>query len=198
MTGAIFESEAHRSMDTADRYGRALDQTARIAQRVGREHFGLPTPCAEWDVQTLLNHMVAGNWNSAAVAEESPRRRDDAEDLLGDNPGEAYRRSAEAAKGAWKQQGRLDRTYEMPMGTLPGQAVLSVRLLETVTHGWDLATATGQAPRFDADVVQEAMDVARSNLAGERPPGFPFAPVVEVADDLPAIDRLAAFMGRRP
>jgi uncharacterized protein (TIGR03086 family) len=86
----------------------------------------------------------------------------------------------------------------MPMGTLPGLAVLGVRLLETVTHGWDLAQATGQNASFDDEVVRAAAGIAHANLGGERPPGFPFAPPVKVEDDRPAIDRLAAFMGRRP
>jgi uncharacterized protein (TIGR03086 family) len=185
-------------MDIVELYERALDQAGQIVAGVSPDQFGLPTPCSEWDVRTLLEHVVGGNWNSAATAESSPPQRGGTEDLLGDSPAEAYQRSAEAVKRAWREPGRLDQLYEMPMGTLPGQAVLSVRLLETITHGWDLARATGQAPAFDDELVQAAMAVAQANLGGERPPGFPFAPAVEVRDDLPAIDRLAAFMGRQP
>jgi uncharacterized protein (TIGR03086 family) len=185
-------------MDIVALYERALDQAGQIVAGVSPDQFGLPTPCSEWDVRTLLEHVVGGNWNSAAIAEGTPPQRGGTDGLLGNNPAEAYQWSAEAAKRAWRAPGRLDRLYEMPMGTLPGHAVLSVRLLETITHGWDLARATGQVPAFDDDLVQAAMAVAHANLGGERPPGFPFAPAVEVGDDLPAIDRLAAFMGRQP
>jgi uncharacterized protein (TIGR03086 family) len=184
-------------MDMTDLYARALDQASRIVDGVRQDQLGSPTPCTDWDVRTLLNHMVSGNWNAAAVAEGKPRLQGQ-DDLLGDNPGEAYQQSAAAAKQAWQKPGRLEQTYEMPMGTLPGQAVLGVRLLETVTHGWDLAAASGQRPTFDDDVVRAATEIAQSNLGGERPPGFPFAPAVEAGDELPAIDRLAAFMGRQP
>jgi uncharacterized protein (TIGR03086 family) len=185
-------------MEITGLYGRALDQTDRIVDGVRHDQLGLPTPCTDWDVRTLLTHMVRGNWNAAAVAEGGSQRRGEGEDLVGDKPAEAYWQSAEAAKRAWQAPGRLERTYEMPMGTLSGQMVLEVRLLETVTHGWDLARATGQKPPFDDEVVQAALGIARANLAGDRPPGYPFAPVVEVGEERPAIDQLAAFMGRQP
>lgn len=185
-------------MEMTELYGRALDQTGRIVDGMGRDQLDAPTPCTDWNARTLLTHMVGGNWNAAAVAEGRPQRRREDEDLLGDNPVEAYRQSAEAAKNSWQQPGRLEETYEMPMGNLSGRMVLGVRLLETVTHGWDLAQATRQPPPFDDAVVQAAMEIARANLSVERPPGYPFAPPVEAGDDLPAIDQLAAFMGRRP
>ena len=185
-------------MDIVEQYERALAQAGQIVAGVSPDQFGSPTPCSEWDVRTLLEHVVGGNWNSAATAEGTPPQRGGTADLLGDNPAEAYQRSAEAAKRAWREPGRLDQLYEMPMGMRPGRAVVSVRLLETITHGWDLARATGQAPAFDDALVQAALAVAHANLGGERPPGFPFAPAVEVGEDLPAIDRLAAFMGRQP
>jgi uncharacterized protein (TIGR03086 family) len=184
-------------MDIVELYERALDQTGQIVARVRSDQLDLPTPCNEWDVRALLGHIIGGNWNTAQRAEGKavqPGRIDD----FGDNPAEAYWQSAEAAKHAWREPGRLNQSYEMPMGILSGHAVLSVRLLEAVTHGWDLARATGQTPAYDDDVVQTAMAVAERTLSGERPPGFPFAPAVEVANDLPAIDRLAAFMGRKP
>lgn len=186
-------------MDMVEMHERALDQTGQIVAGVAPSQLESPTPCTDWDVQTLLEHMTGGNWNSAATASGGQRQEDaGTEDILGDDPAETYRRSAEAVKRAWREPGRLDEIYEMPMGMLPGQAVLAVRLLETMTHGWDLATATGQSPVYDDDLVQAAMAVAQSNLSGERPPGFPFAPPVEVGADRPEIDRLAGFMGRQP
>jgi uncharacterized protein (TIGR03086 family) len=184
-------------MDIHELYERALDQTVELVAGVRPDQLSLPTPCTEWDVRKLIEHMVGGNWNSAAAAEGKPAQPGRTDDP-GDNPTDAYRQSAEAAKQAWGKPGRVEGLYEMPMGTLPGQMVLSVRLLETLTHGWDLARATGQTPRYDDDLVEAGMGVAQANLSGERPPGFPFAPAVPVTADLPAIDRLAAFMGRRP
>lgn len=187
-------------MDILELHGRALDAGERIVAGVRPDQLELPTPCTEWDVRALLNHLVGGNLNSAARAEGTSRESDDSEDLLGDDPAGAYRRSAEADRRAWQAPGLLDTMYDMPMGRLPGRAALSIRVVETLTHCWDLARATGQDPRIDDDLAEAALAMVRRTLSptleGRR--GAPFAPAVEVGDDLPAIDRLAAFMGRQP
>jgi len=185
--------------DIITMHERALDQTAPLAAGVRPEQLDLPTPCTEWNVRTLLNHMVAGNKRFTAAAQGTPMQRGPVtEDLLGDDPGEAYRRSAEALKAVWSEPGRLEGFYELPFGTLPGQAALTLRLVETVTHGWDLARATGQTPRYDDDLVETAMHFSQANLGRERPPGTPFGPPADCPEDAPAVDRLAAYMGRNP
>ena len=37
----------------------ALAQAERVVSRVRADQFGLPTPCAEWDVQALVGHLLA-------------------------------------------------------------------------------------------------------------------------------------------
>jgi uncharacterized protein (TIGR03086 family) len=186
-------------MDILALHERALGQTSQIIANIVPDQLELPTPCHEWNVRTLLNHLVAGNWRFVAAAEGKPVQRGSVtEDFLGDDPAGAYRKSAEALKRAWQDPALLDQVYQMPIGELPGPAAVSVRLVETVTHGWDLARATGQSPRFDDETVQAAMRFAQANLGHERPPGMPFASAVPIDDDLPPVDRLAAFMGRQP
>jgi uncharacterized protein (TIGR03086 family) len=178
---------------------RALDETIPLVDAVRPDQLDLPTPCTEWNVRALLNHMVGGNRMFAAVAEGVPlQQARPAGDVLGDDPAESYRRSAEALKAAWHEPGRIEGTYELPFGKLPGKVALVLRLTETVTHGWDLAKATGQTPQYDDDLVQAAAQFSEQNLSRERPPGGPIGPAVDCADDAPAIDRFAAFMGRRP
>ncbi len=185
-------------MDIVEMHERALNQTGQIVAGVRQDQLGLPTPCSEWDVRTLLEHVVGGNWNSAATAAGGQRPPNaETQDVLEDDPAAAHRQSAEAVKQAWREPGRLDQMYEMPMGTLPGQAVLGIRLVETITHGWDLARATGQAPAFDDDLIQAAIEFAEANVGSARGAGFPFAPAVAVGPDRPAIDRLAGLMGRQ-
>lgn len=187
-------------MDILEQYERALDQTGRIVEGIQPNQLELPTPCTEWNVRGLLNHLIGGNWRTAGVAEgKSPMQRGvPDEDLVGENPAESYRQSADAAKRAWQTPGAVDRLYEMPVGKIPGQGVLQLRLTEAVVHGWDLAKATGQTPHFDADLVETAMTFSEANLGRVRGAGSPFEPPIDVPDDVPAIDRLAALMGRQP
>ena len=191
-------------MDIVGLHGRAAEETARLVDGVKPAQMGLPTPCAGWDVRMLLAHLVGGNlrWATLPGGEPLPsgpsRGGSLGIDLLGDDPAGAYRRSAAALYAAWQDPALLDRTFEIPVGAMPGRAAFHVRLAETVIHGWDLARATGQQPAFDPEVVEATLHFAQAHLPEDRPPGSPFAPPVPVAEDLPAIDRLAAFLGRNP
>lgn len=119
-------------------------------------------------------------------------------DLLGDDPTGAYRHSAEEAKQAWTDPALLDRMFDLPFGHLPGRVALGMRLIETVTHGWDLGKATGQTTQFNPAALQMASDLARSSLPEDRPPDMPFAAPVPVPDDAPDLDRFVAYLGRTP
>jgi len=191
-------------MDIVHLHNQALDDAARLVDAVQPDQLGLPTPCSAWDVRALLTHLVGGNIRYAALTRGEPIQRGPAQgggpaaNLLGDDPAGAYRRSVAELRAAWDDPALLDRTFDLPIGTLPGRAALTLHLVETVTHGWDLAKATGQQPTFDPEVVGAALQFVQAGAPGERPPGAAFAPPVPVADDLPAIDQLAAFLGRTP
>lgn len=191
-------------MDVVGLHERALDETARLVDGVTPEQMGLPTPCTEWDVRALLTHLVGGNLRWVTIAQGKPLQRAPAQvagggpDLLGDDPAAAYRRSATMLAETWRDPALLDQTFDIPFGLLPGRAALTLHIVETVTHGWDVAKALGQQPAFDPDVVQAALQFTQTNLPPSRPPGSPFAEPVPVADDAPAIDRLVALLGRTP
>jgi uncharacterized protein (TIGR03086 family) len=182
-------------MDTIDLLSRALDQTGTIVAGIRPDQMDLPTPCTDWNVRALIGHLVRGNQNTAAVAEGKPRDPNPVADV-GADPAGAYRESAAEVKRVW-QSDKLGAAYPTPLGMLPGHALLSLRLADNVTHGWDLARATGQAAAYDDDVVQAAIDFAHGQFKGERPPGGAFAPSVQAPEDLPPLDRLAAFLGRQ-
>src|SRR5438067_13334560 len=130
-------------MDIIRVHERALDEAARLVGGVRSDQMDLPTPCSDWDVRTLIAHLVAGNVRFLGVAEGKRAERGPVTpDVLGDDPAGAYRRSAEALRPAWRDPARLDQQCELPFGVRPGRAALAVVVAETVAHGWDLATAT--------------------------------------------------------
>ena len=109
----------------------------------------------------------------------------------------AYRDSADAVVAAFGQPGALARTVEVPFGTVPGAVALHLRLTEVLVHGWDLAQATGQVAAFPQDLAEQELAFTRDAL-GALPPGrSPFAPPTPAPDTAPALDRLAACLGRR-
>jgi uncharacterized protein (TIGR03086 family) len=183
-------------MDLIELHNRALDQTQALVGGVEASQMTLPSPCAEWDVRELLNHIVGGNRSYAGIARRNQRRRAPGEDMLAEDPVEAYRRSADDLKQAWSAPRLLEETLPSHLGEMPGRALLGIHLVEVVGHGWDLAKATGQQTRFDSEVVQAAMRVAQT-VFENAPRGTLFDSPEEAGEEAPEIDRLAAFLGRR-
>ena len=86
----------------------------------------------------------------------------------------------------------------VPWGTVPGAVALSGYVREILTHGWDLATATGQPTELDPELAEFALEISMASLtpdmrADER---VPFGPVVPIDPDAGVYARLAAWLGR--
>lgn len=183
----------------SNQYRRALLSTGRIVVGVRPEDLPKPTPCKDWDVRLLLNHIIGGNKMFAEVARGG---RVDASGVMDDHtlpdPGSNYLASADDVLAAWAEPGALERRVHMPFGDIPGSAAVSIHFLDIVVHGWDLARATGQDTTIEADLAAEALDISHGLLSPELRATGVFGPEVPVSDDHPLHDRLVAFMGRRP
>ncbi len=180
-------------------YQRALLHTGRIVVGVRPEHLTMPTPCRDWDVRLLLNHIIGGNYMCAEVAAGG---RADSTGVMDDytlpDPGSNYVASAEAVLAAWAAPGAMERRCHMSFGDIPAPAAVSIHFLDIVVHGWDLARATGQDTTIDADLAAEALDISHGLLSPELRETGVFGPEIPISEDNPLHDRLAAFMGRRP
>lgn len=181
----------------------ALEDAGQLVAAVGPGEWDRPTPCTDWTVRGLVDHLVAGNRLFTRVLDADPVPPDDlprflAEDHLGDDPAAAFRASADDLLAAFEAPEVLQRTHTVPAGTLPGPAVVHLRTIETLVHGWDLARALGRRPPFPDELAEAELEVARE-LLGRLPEGRrAFAPPQPVTDAAPAIDRLAALLGRTP
>jgi uncharacterized protein (TIGR03086 family) len=188
-------------MDLIDLHRRAVEQAAERIARLSPDQLSRPTPCTEWDVRDLLNHMIGGNWMFARAAngEQVERPAGGMPDLAGTDPAGAYAESAKAVLEAWDDPSVLTRTVHLPFGEVPGQFALGLRFSDTVVHTWDLARATGQDEAIDAELCRAATEVARANVRDDfRGPGRPFAAPIDVPADAPPHHQLAAFLGRQP
>jgi uncharacterized protein (TIGR03086 family) len=180
-----------------DELRQALGRLAGIFDGVSVDDYERPTPCTEYDVRTLMNHIVAGNlmFGSVARGENLDLSVFEQEHLDDDPPG-AFRRSAELALAGWQRPGALEEN--LGFGNLPGATVIRMHLVEALAHGWDLAQATGQDPKFDphlAEVALEAMRAMPQELV--RGGGF-FGTEIPIDEHAPPVDRLVAFLGRDP
>jgi uncharacterized protein (TIGR03086 family) len=185
-------------MDVLDLQALAAAVAQRVIDGVRPEQLSLPTPCSEWDVRALLNHMVGGNMMAVARAAGEPAPDFDA-DFVGADAAAAFATSASAADAALRAPGVMERTVQMRFGEVTGRTLAAMRFVDLLIHTWDLARATGQMADLDPQLCEIALTLSRERF-GDRPrqPGGAFAPEIAIAADAPVCDRLAAYLGRQP
>ena len=178
---------------------RAIAPTARIVSGVTEDRWASPSPCEDMTGLGLVEHLVGGLDQFAAVGAGQPFDQIATERSFTatDAPNE-YRAAGDRMLAVWSEPGVVDRNYAMPWGDTAGSDLVGFMIIEQLTHGWDLAKATGQEPDYDDDLAEATLQLARGyDDATIRVPGM-FDAIVPIADDSAAIDRLAAFLGRRP
>jgi len=192
------------SSDPVDQLATAFDAAGQVLTAVRDDQWSAPTPCSQWTVRDLVGHMVTSNHAFVRILNGEPAQAPagpapEPPGSSGADGGlvDAYRDSAAALLGAFRQPGALDRVHTVPIGTVPGIAALHLRITEALVHGWDLARATGQHAEFPEDLAEQELAFSRSKLADIPAGRTPFAPPQPVPDDAPAIDRLAGLLGRK-
>jgi uncharacterized protein (TIGR03086 family) len=188
--------------DPTDELAQALDATDRLVAAVEDSDWSAATPCSEWTVRQLVNHVVGGNRVFARIltgGELPPLAelgRNRGLDVLGDDPVAAYRESAAGLLSAFRQPGVLERMVDIPIGSVPGIAALQLRIVESLVHGWDLAQAIGQPLTAPDELAEYALAFSQARLADLPPGRTPFGPPQPVAAEASAIERLVALLGR--
>ena len=186
-------------METLDLLEGAFASTGARIAAVTAADLDRPTPCSEWDVRALLNHATGVVTRFAATAGRTAQEHTAEEDFIGDDPSAAFQQAAKAALHAWSQPGALQGKVTLPMGIeLPAPAAASVNLIDTLVHGWDVATALGHDATLDPELATAAYEAALSIVKGGFRPGAAFAPPVTVPGDASPSDKLVALLGRQP
>ncbi|MCX4091416.1 TIGR03086 family metal-binding protein [Nocardia sp. alder85J] len=168
-----------------------------------------PTPCAEWNVRRLVNHVVRGNLNyvhlvRGGTGTEFLRQRD--VDALGTDPVTAFTRSVSTCAAAFSRPGALQQELDYPLGQVAGQQALAVRTTDTTIHTWDLARAVDVEETLDPGLVawitdhlgEIYADLPETPTASHTTHRFFAAPRSNSADDVSQQDRLLVLMGRNP
>ena len=183
-------------MTDLDLLSSVMTKTGDLIEGVRSDQWDLPTPCRDWDVRDLVGHIVGWLRVFAAGAAGEVFEGDPADYRTGDSSAEDFRRLTEVLVAGWEANG-ADRSVRLTSGELPGAMVFDMTLMEYLTHGWDLATATGQSVPFTEVEAEDVLRRARATLRPEyRGPDTAMGEEVAVPADAPAMVRLAAFMGR--
>jgi uncharacterized protein (TIGR03086 family) len=190
-------SDADR--DVLERFDAAAAGFQRRLGAVSDDMWSAPTPCTEWDVRALTNHVCGEQrWLAALVGGLSMADVGSslAGDLLGDEPVASYAGAAADARAALDALPSLSVTVELSSGPTSVQRYCDEVAADTLIHTWDLARAIGADERLPADLVEYAATVVGPWLKPEGIPGV-FAAGLEVPDDADAQTRLLAALGRR-
>ena len=162
-----------------------------IMARVAPQQRFDPTPCSEWNVQALMNHIAGGTLMfGAAMRGEEPRR------LPGDADAEDYQQAVAELLEAVQQPGAMDRTLTRRSGEVPARQFLITVVMDTLVHSWDLAKATGQDTKLPENLVEAVYESFEVQVDQMRERGA-FGPRVAVAEDADLQTRMLAMFGRK-
>ena len=171
---------------------------AGLVEAVPDDALTAPTPCADYTVGDLLDHIGGFALAFRAAAVKEPLDGAPAGDAANLDPDWRRRipRDVRALADAWRDPEAWTGMTAAGGVDLPGEVAGVVALDELLLHGWDLAKAIGQPAGYDGPEI----DAVRAMVQQFRDAGVEglFGPEVAVPDDAPAFDRVLGLTGRRP
>jgi uncharacterized protein (TIGR03086 family) len=160
------------------------------------DQLGDATPCDQWAVRDLLNHLVGGGHMFAMCLRGESLPDEAPGDLIGDDHVGAFDAAIANFLAALDSTTDLGAPVTLPFATVPADVALRIAAADLLLHSWDLARATGQAYAPPAGLVESAAPFFQQFVQPEvREHGF-FGAEVSAPADASAFDRLVAFSGR--
>ena len=187
-------------MDILDLFERGTAWTAtKVAGATDAQD--AQTPCDEWNVRRLIDHLLWGQQMFAAgpAGGRVAPPTEPPPELVGDEPASQYEDARKATLHAYQQPGALDGMVKGSQGDVPAMMILGIAFSDNLIHGWDLAKATGQDATIPEDLAEAAFALMNGRVPDDaRGPGKNFKAVVPVPDDASVQDKLIAYLGRDP
>jgi uncharacterized protein (TIGR03086 family) len=159
-----------------------------------------PTPCAEWDVRTLINHVVGEDrWTKPLVDGKTIAEVGDEfdGDLLGEEPKATAFAAADEALTAVAERLPAGGKVHLSYGEEDIEEYIRQLVADHLIHGWDLAAATGQHRTLDPELVAEVAAWFRDREDSYRAGGSIAERPTSAKGGDPQADLLIAF-GRDP
>ncbi|MGH2758393.1 MAG: TIGR03086 family metal-binding protein [Actinomycetota bacterium] len=179
----------------------AVSSTDHVVKGIRGKDLAVSTPCSEWNVKQLMNHVVGTLWLADGLFNDRKPRYAVApgalpkSDLVGDDPAKAYAKASRVALDAAAADGAIGGTHDTPLGMMPGVALAGFTTMDVLVHGWDLAQATGQSTDPDDDLVALVTAFAKQAITdATRAPTI--GPAVRAPRGATPIQKLVAYLGR--
>lgn len=158
---------------------RCYRNTGAVLDAIPADRWDSPSPCTEWTVREVADHLVEALGLLAGAVSGEPAGAT------------SYREATRRCLAAFADPDALAAVHPSPVGPLSGKAMADISLSESLVHGWDLATGAGL--RYEPD--PEAVAVVAGFPDGPKAPGM-FADPVPVPADAPEFVALLGRLGR--
>jgi uncharacterized protein (TIGR03086 family) len=183
----------------------AAELAASAIAAVGPDRWTAPTPCADYDLTTLVDHLAWAAVLSRSAANRTPLDRDwstpEPPPFLAGLPPQqwapAIERELRAAADAWAAPGAWDGDTVMGTSPMPAAAVGSMMLAEFAVHGWDVARAVGAAYDVPEELGRKTLTAVEGMAQMGRDGGW-YGPEVAVSAESSAFARALGMAGRDP
>jgi uncharacterized protein (TIGR03086 family) len=175
----------------------AARQAVPVVRGIGDDALTAPTPCADYDVRALVDHLhhVVVQFQELAAKKKADFSTTPSTVRPDTDWRAEFAREAGALVTAWAAPGAEEGTSgEMGM---PARTVAYMALLDLTVHAWDLAVATGQPYEADPAVVAELLDAVRAMAPQAREYGV-FGPEMPTPAQATGLERVLAVTGRDP
>jgi len=175
-------------LDLLDLYQRASEWTVtKVAGAAEKQD--APTTCPDWNVRTLMNHMLETQkyFVDAARGQDASLPSPTPPNLVGDDPVADFNRA----------RAETLRTYEAPGVIEKTGPSLGIAFSDQLLHGWDLARSTAQDATMPAGLPDAAYEIIHGRFTEDQRKGV-FEPEITIAPDASPQDKLLAYTGRDP
>jgi uncharacterized protein (TIGR03086 family) len=190
-------------MELHELMAKAAAPAVAVARNVKPDQLEARTPCPDWDVRTLVNHLVF--WSAFRSELAARKQQAPADDPITEETDfttrpdwpQTFATQLDRAIAAWAEPGATEGNTGLAGGSMPARMISMMMVGELVVHGWDLARATGQT--IDADpLVLEAVQEMTSAMGDQGRKMGAFGDEVEVSPNASLLDRALGLSGRDP
>ena len=185
-------------MELLEALSESFDHANKVVGGVQPDQLDAATPCTEWDVRALLGHtvgVVVNMGRGASGSELLPSIEGFQIDTA--DPGTQFRTESDRTLAAWSTRADDDEV-NVGAGPMPAKVALGINLLDTATHSWDVARATGQDANLPDALAMTVLGLCQGFITDDLRQYAGFDPAVAIDADASPTDQLVAFLGRRP
>jgi uncharacterized protein (TIGR03086 family) len=183
-------------MEPIEQLSHILPTVSDLVDRIQPTQLDDPTPCTEFTVRDVLEHMLVlgGAFAHAFRGEEAPEIHPPTQN--GRVPATEFRKTMDDLLDAVRSPGAMERTVASPVGEMPGETFARLVALDGLIHGWDLASSTGQTYQPPAAVVAAVDQFARAAISDAMRDGDTFKAATTTPAGATQLEQLVAFSGR--